>query len=742
MVRAPNNHKVWRRVSGRILLAVALLVFAVSASAVSVRSLHADDPPPQDVTLIDLQIRDVVARGIIATVEIFFPGPDGWVLEPSGHFLQLTFSHSPLLRPDLSTMTVLLNDSSLTPVRLDEINIESTTITVDLPARLLDPLFNRIGLSFLMRLTDFCDDAENPALWTLIESSTLLHYEYVPDDTRPIFVPNLANFPEPYLRLPFPFKTDTHVLLPANPNGAELSASASIVGGLGQIVGPGAAFFVPVRFDIGVPSSAATADASIISVGTTGRNPLVVSGDVSSTGATVTGPSVGFLQETVSPFSDKHGALIVSGDGAVGLSRAAQAVSGSQGMDTLAGEFAIVTDALGATVRGQPFDGGVQFAFADLQAPIGIQLRGISGSLATIQFLAPAPTGDGELELIVSLSRELDPEPSNLLIILNGVNLETIPLRFDGRFERISIPITIPAEAIRPGVNELTLATGLYILDQPEGPFNTCLDDLLAEERAWLEIHPESRIRVPGTDVIPLHDLTFYPWPFMDAFGDPSGTLVVVPSGMQPEELFGLVFDLGAYSGLDPFSLRVVPEDEATDALLAGHHVILVGRPSALGLINEAGASLPLQFVNGTDRILRTEVLLDRGIDPEAELGVLMVAPSPWNSEKSILVVTGTSRDGLFWGRRALGRLEASGPLTMVTARDKVETFPRTAAEITEALTADITDVDRDDDDDGGLDFDDKVIAAVVAALGVFGLALLGLHLWRVDRSSEELEHD
>ena len=716
---------VARRVARRGGMLIALALLSAAAVIVVAGSAYADDPAPQDITLADLQLREIVAQGVFASAELFFPGANDWQLAEDGHYLELTFSHSPFLDPDASTMTVAVNGTAVTSLSLNEANTETTTLRIDLPPRLLVPLFNHITFDFLMRIDAACDQSHNPALFARIQEPTLVHYEYAPGDTRPAFQPDLRFFPAPFLRAPFPVTTDTIVITPEDPSADELSAAASIAGRFGQIVGPSAPFLDTLRWHLAMgtllPSLAA--DASLIGVGMSGRNPLAAAVDSPAAASPLTGDQ-GLLYLVPNPFNDRHGALVVSGGSTAGLDLAVRTLASPEAVNTLSGDVAIVSEAPGERTRGLVTERGLRYTLDQLGAEHGFEIRGVDDALHSVMFLAPAAAGDGELQLLLSVSPELSRTHSSLSVILNGHELETIPLRFETELDRVPVSVVLPAESIRAGVNTLTFATGLHPSGHPGSARSGCRDD--GDERASLLIHPESTLRVPPADLTGASDLSFYPLPFIDALGSTGDTIVVVPSGAAPEQLLDFAFDLGARSGQEPFDLRVVLGDEVTEAELAAYNVVLLGQLSALPMIEEIGDRLPLPIAAGGDRLLQTDALLRAGADPAAELGILMAAASPWNAERSLLVVSGTSGDSLAWARRALGRLEASGPVTLATAQD--ETIPFLYPPPVPGALAPLV-----DGADGG-SLGGRSAAVIVAALAAASLGLLGLLATRVRR--------
>jgi hypothetical protein len=84
------------------------------------------------------------------------------------------------------------------------------------------------------------------------------------------------------------------------------------------------------------------------------------------------------------------------------------------------------------------------------------------------------------------------------------------------------------------------------------------------------------------------------------------------------------------------------------------NNLILYGLPTDLSLPEELNTVLPAPFEpNSNIAILDNQTVVYR-IEPTKSLGFLELLPSPWNANKSILVVSGTNRDGLSFSKQAL----------------------------------------------------------------------------------------
>src|SRR5436305_1657412 len=117
--------RVWRVLTVALVLAMSVITFPTAKLALAA---------PGDGTFAfrDLGYGDQTARSMDATVDYFFRLPAGRV-PATGSRLSLRYSHSPLLRPNRSTMTVAVNGQSLTSVFLNDKNVGDTTLDVPLP---------------------------------------------------------------------------------------------------------------------------------------------------------------------------------------------------------------------------------------------------------------------------------------------------------------------------------------------------------------------------------------------------------------------------------------------------------------------------------------------------------------------------------------------------------------------------------------------------------------------------------
>jgi hypothetical protein len=174
---------------------------ALVAAGLGLASLHAAlDEPTRPNRSFDVPLfggtQDRI-EGVLSKKEYAFRLPENVRLEP-GSELTLAYRSSPLLLPDVSTMSVQLNGRDLTSVRLGlkkdaPDTQERGKITIPLSADMLLPGWNRVSVSCLLQTTQTpCRDVDNPASWVELDAASAIHVAYAAET----LFPELQRFPD------------------------------------------------------------------------------------------------------------------------------------------------------------------------------------------------------------------------------------------------------------------------------------------------------------------------------------------------------------------------------------------------------------------------------------------------------------------------------------------------------------------------------------------------------------------
>ena len=616
--------------------------------------MNADQAGPvSDISLRQIRLGDQTAYGYVPTVEIWFPGYGDYELE-EGSYLQLEYDHSALLHPDDSTVTVLLNDIPVSSAFLTADTANRTRWRVSLPRDKLRRDINRVSVKYYMHISHDDCALGNPSLYSNVYDSSFIHYEYA-SPLRPIAfpLPNLARFPEPFIRPTAP-ASEVAIVLPDNASSVDFSAAATVAARLGQLSAS-----KPVTATLQFASELGQSQLGqrdLVVIGQPDSNPLLgvlspslplkirrvarAVGWVDESGSLVD-PEHGVLQEVASPWNASHAVLVVSGGSEEGLRRAVRTVGSRLGMKPLQGQYAIVTEASEALTRGE--------SLADGNLPLEITLRqmgltnvtvsGIGSHTVGFSFDSPPPDSGGGayFDLVMSYSPVIDSEKSSAKVSLNGIPISSMVLRKEGS-DRSRHRIRLPATNVKPGINSIAVTFFLYMPRSQE-----C--GVLAPEQAWAVLDPDSRVVLTAGSEQPSLDLANLPYPFLQN-GTPSGTYLALPDGGAAlHDSLQVAVALGRQALGENTEMQAGLAAELSDEVKRNYHLIAYGSPSDNPLVAEVAQKLPLLLGSEGQRTLQRAELQLLGIRDAAKLGIIQLIQSPWSADKGLLVVAGTSAE-------------------------------------------------------------------------------------------------
>jgi len=137
---------------------------------------------------------------------------------------------------------------------------------------------------------------------------------------------------------------------------------------------------------------------------------------------------------------------------------------------------------------------------------------------------------------------------------------------------------------------------------------------------------------------------------------------------------------------------RIIATDSVADVQFENHHLVVIGRPTRNPVLQAINTQLPQPFVPGTDVIEQTLDEVVFRLSPDTALGYVQLLAAPWDNQKAILAITGTTDDAVaeaidtviyrYWNLK--------GNLTFVTAdtANSLDTRPLTKTGAEEALSA------------------------------------------------------
>ena len=460
-----------------------------------------------------------------------------------------------------------------------------------------------------------------------------------PPTPVPILAPDLALYPAPFFELP---ATDMPVyfVLPNNPSPTDLSAAATIAAGLGKF--SNGEIRLGSVLDTEVPTGIRD-NHHLIVIGRKGTNRFLDQLDLP---LRLDDPTLsedqGIIQEVVSPWNPMRMILIVTGQSDDGLSKASRALNRKAHLLNMQGAVAIVQ----SVSPPEPVDSrqlDVDFTVADLGYEDEV-VYGIEPHTLDYHFSMPAGftlNEDGRFNLHFGRAEVASPTDSFLDVYLNGSPVASVLLDERNASEG-TLEIVLPSHLIRLRHNRIRISIAMNLDHEDQG--------LGADAgQLWTVVYSHSSLHLPFTrqDVRPSLDLFLYPFNKRPSL---SGLLLVLPDRahlFDYDLMLQVAAGLGAADRGEHLTLDVTLADLVTSEERQDRDLFLIGRPTVHSLIAELNNGLPQPFEPRSD-LLHSE--LDPVVyrqDPSRNIGLIEELAAPWDSERTILVLTGTTDEGV-----------------------------------------------------------------------------------------------
>lgn len=370
-------------------------------------------------------------------------------------------------------------------------------------------------------------------------------------------------------------------------------------------------------------------------------------------------PDDGIVQMVISPWNPTRVVVLVSGNTAAGLNKAAQAFSTAplrplQQYRNLAIIERVQADA--------PYQFGTSDqTLADLNYK-ETTFQSIGSSSAEYRFFIPpgqSTTSEAYLDLSFNHATFLNYDESGLLVNLNDSPIGTV-LFNDASATAGHQKMNIIPTLLRPGINRLTIQAELL-------PRSSCLNPL--SNQIWVTVRPETLLHIP---LVPIEvqsvaelDLDNYPRPFANSVDLSTVALVVPPLDPQAWRIAAqIAYYLGDQGDPRVSNLKLVFADNVPEEVRQNRDLILIGRPSQLALLAELNDFLPAPFVPGSDLASENNSLIVYRLPANASLGYVELLAAPWNPQRTILALLGNTPEALQWVGEAMVTSARFGRIT------------------------------------------------------------------------------
>lgn len=597
----------------------------------------------------------------------------------SGSYLEMTFGHSSVITPELSHMTILIDDVPIHSVLLDETNANRTKLRIDLSHVSLEPGFHKI--SFLIHMNSIwmvCANPDSPSNWLVIYKDS--HISLILEDMTSHV--NLNLYPTPFYEIGNSTMQKTLIVVPNEPVHAELHAASTIT-----------QFFAKQNSVERIPfviytESELTPDLlssrHVIWVGLMDRwhdSGQLVIANFFRDNATLPSRNAGFIGLFESPWNEQRTHLIVTGD-EVELLNGAQILSDQGLFSQLRGTHSLLSSQpLSRDSRSTMHTGHeVQVTFNQIGYSNLIMENTLTGH-SRVYYHLPSNWDFAEgvnIHLQYTHSTSMNLNESIMAVKVNGVTMGSRHLD-DSKKGNGSIEIEIPPDMLR---NQRTLEIEIYVEFIKLGKLtNQNLDDCsdISLIGNWLVIHPTSTIAFTPVEREQL-DLQSIPFPFV-VEGQWDDTIVVIANPLNKDLLSTLMTWIG-FMGKDTYNnsrLRFVRLNEIDpDSDLHEHNIIFIGDANHVPTALFESAQSMIRFQDG---LVQSQQL---GIEILGELqqqsAVIHLLPSPLEEKYALLQLVMTPGGKVDMITRALidpaENIKLNGQFVVVDHEYVVHSFP------------------------------------------------------------------
>jgi hypothetical protein len=176
----------------------------------------------------------------------------------------------------------------------------------------------------------------------------------------------------------------------------------------------------------------------------------------------------------------------------------------------------------------------------------------------------------------------------------------------------------------------------------------------------WMTIDSSSLIHLPllpvaaGKFATP-QDLSAYPFPFLGHPGLAEMAVVLPKQDPQAWDIAtGIMTALGRRATYTLITPEVFFADEVSEEVRQNYDFLIVGRATQVPLLVELGEWLPAPFSPESDIANESGLSVSYRVPQGVDLGYLEFLTSPWNPQRAIIVVAGSTPAGLRWAGDAL----------------------------------------------------------------------------------------
>ncbi|GAA4721914.1 cellulose biosynthesis cyclic di-GMP-binding regulatory protein BcsB [Brevibacillus fulvus] len=558
----------------------------------------------------------------------------------TNNYVELHYSHSELLDPSISTLTVFIDDKPLASSFLDKTNSKSGRLRIVLSSDQLTPGYHKITIAKHGTVSDdLCEDESNPANWLRVEPTSFLFL-----DTKNIYTVRdpLKVYPYPFVEAGTPEEAFGTVVVPDQTSSEVIAAALQITSSLAKMTSTKKT--IPIIKESTWEQYEKRSHAIMVGPANEWKGPIKQQiGQLKLDAANTPFSLDSFvLKSNTSPKSKL--VLLVTGSTAQEIEKHVSILTDPALRKQLAGSHLQVAESP-SVLSDKSVDPAKQITLAAAGYD-HMLLTPTKRETGTFSLQLPAHwkiTGDGTLDLTVKLSplfwskelvaAEKDKEvldKRGLTITINGqpATFSAAQLgELAGEKDSFSLKVPVAKELLDKTSTLEVSFTGHFGTVK-----NACSPD--HGEGQWIFIDKQSRLSAPH-ELSADNSFAYWPAPFVTDSGLDE-TAFLVPEHLDDtayQQLSYLVNQL-AKNTLQPEHITVYQEPltENQQKELAGYNVIALGGAKALKTLQAAQDKLLLKEKN------QQLSLQPYGIINETTRYIAWIQPSPWDAEHSLAV--------------------------------------------------------------------------------------------------------
>ncbi|WIF93969.1 cellulose biosynthesis cyclic di-GMP-binding regulatory protein BcsB [Caminicella sporogenes] len=582
--------------------------------------------------------KDVKIDGVFGNYTFFIKVDKHWQIKNNAYF-ELIFSQSQIKKYKNSTLTVEINDFPLYSVLLYDKGVNRERIKVPIPLDKINEGYNEIKIKCYHRITDEpCADIINPANWIVFHKDSYVHIEFIEKQDKL----SLIDYPYPYLKENSNTPINNVIIIPDNYHNYELNAAVILAANFGQR-------FPYNKFDTNVLKFSEAVDkgkSNIIYIGSRDNTPKEILSLISKTEINSISDKA-LIKEVISPYNSRYKILLILSDNKISMLKAVKVLSDDKMVLQMDKPYQFISNTI--NINEKNISESEYISLEDLGYS-NIKLQGIFYQKVNFGVNIPKDWIIKEgalLHIDMRYSEVLDFDRSLVTVYLNGIPIGSKKLCYENANNDV-LEVKIPDEV--KDSNYYNLEVVFYFeLDSQECNYRR-------DSNSWAYISKQSYLYLPHNR-IKNSFFENYESPFITnkKFND---LVIVVPENLSSYEMkviASIVSALGRnVNSLE--NIEIKTSNESKDEF-KGKNLIVIGTPHGNNLIKQINNQLYIKFDKDFSRFLSNDklTLLE---DYNKDLASLQLIKSPFDENRTALIITATKKEGLNWAKNFLTDFE------------------------------------------------------------------------------------